>query len=51
MATRVFTVWLHDDRTGELKVMRFMAANRKDAFDIAIARTGIDWIIDDIKAT
>ena len=51
MATRVFTVWLHDDITGELKVMRFMAKNRKDARDIAFARTSCNWVIDDIKKT
>lgn len=49
MATRVFTIWLHDDITGELKVMRFMAKDRKDARKIAIARTSCNWVIDDIK--
>ena len=51
MATRVFTVWLHDDNTGELKVMRFMAKNREDARDIAIARKSCNWVIDDINET
>lgn len=51
MASRVFTVWLHDDNTGALKVMRVMAKNREDARDTAIARTSPNWIIDDIKET
>ena len=49
MATRVFTVWLHDDITGDLKVMRLRAENLEDARDIANARKSCNWVIDDIK--
>lgn len=49
MASRSFTVYLHNDLSGDLDEMRVMAKSRKDAENIAAARTSYEWIIDDIK--
>ncbi len=46
---RPFTVYLHNDETGELMDMRVMAKSMRDAEDIAAGRTNYEWIIDSVE--
>lgn len=49
MASRGYTVYLHNDETGDLDEMHVVARNKKDAENIAASRTSYEWIIDSVQ--
>lgn len=51
MGSRGYTVYLHNDVTGELKEMRVLAKSKYDAMEIAIARTSVEWVVDSVTLT